>query len=108
MSMGDPQDNFKQMRGFIEITDELLWEYARITRHDQTYLTESVEEEPQQEEPTEHPMIAEAHDLVFKLRSFMEDSAGDYALGVETGMQRAADMIENLIRRHSKGDGFEQ
>jgi len=37
----------------------------------------------------------------------MEDSAGDYALGVESGMQRAADMIENLIKRHTKGDEFE-
>jgi len=105
--MGDPQDNFKQMRGFIEITDDLLWAYAQVTRPDQVMLSESVED-PQQEEPVEHPMIADAHDLVFKLRSFMEDSSGDYALGVETGMQRAAEMIENLIRRHSKGDGFEQ
>ena len=105
--MGDPQDDFKQMRGFIEITDELLWAYARVTRPESMMISESVEE-PQSEEEVEHPLLSEARDLVFKLRSFMEDSAGDYALGVETGMQRAADMIENLIRRYEKDDGLEQ
>ena len=44
--------------------------------------------------------VTELGDLVFKLRAFMESADGDYALGVESGMQRAADMIENLIRRY--------
>ncbi len=108
MSMGDPQENFKQMRGFIEITEDLLCAYARVTRPGETMMLSESLEETQQETEVEHPVISEARDLVFKLRSFMEDSAGDYALGVENGMQRAADMIENLIRRHEKGDGFEQ
>ena len=37
---------------------------------------------------------------MFKLRAFLESSGGDYALGVEAGMQRAADMVENALRRH--------
>lgn len=38
-------------------------------------------------------------DLVARLRSHMETEEGDFSLGVEYGMQMAADMIENLISR---------
>lgn len=62
-----------------------------------------------EEENVEHPLLEEARELVFKLRSFMEDTtSGEYSLGVETGMQRAADMVENLIRRYEKGDDLER
>jgi hypothetical protein len=103
MSMDELGEDQLQMRGFIEITEQLLCAYARVTRPE-TMLVESVLEESV--ETTEHPIVSEARDLVFKLRAFMEDSSGEYALGVENGMQRAADMIENLIRRHEKGDGL--
>jgi hypothetical protein len=64
-----------------------------------------VEETPVVE--TETPIIMhDLGELVFKLRGFMETSSGEYALGVETGMQQAADMIENLIRRYNKGDNL--
>jgi hypothetical protein len=49
---------------------------------------------------TRHPIIDELGDLVFRLRSIMEDSDGDYGLGVEMGLQRAAEMIETIIKRH--------
>jgi hypothetical protein len=104
--MSEPQDEFAQMRGFIDITDELLWEYARITRPQVVVINESAETPV--DESAEHPLLEDARELVFKMRSFMEDSSGDYALGVETGMQRAADMIENLIRRYEKGDDLER
>ena len=42
--------------------------------------------------------------IMFKLRAFMESSGGDYALGIEAGMQRAADMIENALRRYRETD----
>lgn len=45
--------------------------------------------------------------LVTRMRTFMESESGDYGLGVETGMQQAADMIENLIRRYNTGDDVE-
>jgi len=100
--MDEQEDQLSQMRGFIEITESMLCAYARVTRPDAMMITESVVQESV--ETIEHPVLSEARDLVFKLRSFMEDSSGEYALGVENGMQRAADMIENLIRRHEKGD----
>lgn len=37
--------------------------------------------------------------LVFKLRSYRDPEAGEYADGVEAGMARAADMIENMLER---------
>ena len=94
----------EEMKKFISITDELLEAYVSITTHPEMIVEHVVESE----EPSEHPIIEECRDLVFKLRAFMEDASGDYALGVETGMQRAADMIENLLRRHLKGDELEQ
>jgi hypothetical protein len=39
-------------------------------------------------------------DVVFKLRSFTESQDGEVGFGIELGMQRAADMIENVIARH--------
>lgn len=54
--------------------------------------------------PAEHPIVADLRDLSFKMRAFCETQGGDYALGVETGMQRCADMIDNLIRRHTEGE----
>lgn len=38
--------------------------------------------------------------LVEKLRAHSEPEDGDFSLGVEMGMNRAADMIENAIKRH--------
>ena len=49
-------------------------------------------------------LINDLEDLIVKMRSFMESDSGEYALGVETGMQRAADMIENAIRRNRGND----
>jgi hypothetical protein len=45
--------------------------------------------------------------LVTRMRTFMESESGDFGLGVETGMQQAADMIDNLIRRYNTGDHVE-
>lgn len=51
------------------------------------------------------PIILEdLQNLVFKLRAFTEADGGDFAFGVETGMERAAAMIENVIRRHTGED----
>lgn len=101
-SLGDTQ-----MKEFISITDELLQSYVQFTRPE-VVLVEHVEEAPPEVE-VEHPILQECRDLVFKLRAFMEsDAGGDYALGVETGMQRAADMVENLIKRFENGDDLER
>ena len=49
-------------------------------------------------------ILAELRDCAFRMRAFCEASGGDFALGVETGMQRCAEMVENLIRRHTGGE----
>jgi hypothetical protein len=33
------------------------------------------------------------------------ESEGDYALGIETGMQRVAEMLESIIRRYEEDGG---
>ena len=47
-----------------------------------------------------HPIFEDLKNVTHTLRAFMESSGGDYALGVEDGMQRAAEMIENILKRH--------
>lgn len=94
----------EQMKDFIILTEELLACYARVTQPNTVFEEQIMEENDVQQE---HPLLNDCRDLVFKLRATMEDSAGEYALGVETGMQRAAEMIENLIKRYEKGDDFE-
>ncbi len=54
--------------------------------------------------PADHPLLADLRDVVFRMRAFCEAEGGDFGLGVETGLQRAADMIENVIRRHTQGE----
>lgn len=46
------------------------------------------------------PLLESLHDLAFKLRGHSENDDGAQALGFEAGMQRAAEMIDNLLRRH--------
>lgn len=83
------------------LTEELLAHYARAATPVHLEPEAVVETE---DLSVEHPCINECREVVFKLRAFMESAGGDYALGVEHGMQRAAEMIENIIRRHEKGD----
>lgn len=86
----------EQMRDFIMATESL-----------DEPETIPVESEPVTESVSDVMLLQELADIVFKLRAFMENDSGDYALGVETGMQRAADMIENVILRHTTGDDDE-
>jgi len=87
---------FKQMREFLMVMEDL-------NPHDTVEQPEPLIESPS----TDVTLVQELADVVFKLRAFMESSNDEYALGVETGMQRAADMIENAIRRHTDRQGDE-
>lgn len=55
--------------------------------------------------PTFHAIFEDLQDVVFKLRAFTESREGDLGLGVELGMQRAADMLDNLLSRHQSDQG---
>ena len=78
----------KEMREIIELIEVYTSEYSNIA---------PVIEEFQE---LKQPVLEELRESIFKLRSHMENEDSDHSLGVEEGMQRAADMIENLIRRH--------
>jgi hypothetical protein len=104
MSMGEYTGDI-QMKEFISVTNELIAFYTGITHPESVVLQESAGENISA--PIENPILEECRNLVFKLRSFMESSGGEYGLGVEMGMQRAAEMIDNLIRRHERGDDVE-
>lgn len=84
---------FTQMRDFIMVTENL----------DLADADDAVPELIVESSDVQTPLLADLAEVVFKLRAFMESSDGDYALGVEMGMQRAAEMIENVIRRHRQG-----
>jgi hypothetical protein len=84
--------------------DEWMRSYIAASQQ----LTLEEDELTEDAAPVSHPdTTLLEHDLeciVFKLRAFLESSDGDYALGVEAGMQRAADMIENVLRRHRENN----
>ena len=89
------EDPFAQMREFIMATEKLT---SPIRSDEPVALAEAEASRPT-------PDVALREDLeriIFKLRAFMETCGGEYALGVETGMQRAADMIENALKRHGE------
>lgn len=37
-------------------------------------------------------------EAVFKMRSYSDDTGGDYSLGFESGLEMAATMIENILK----------
>jgi hypothetical protein len=80
------------MRSYIMATEQLNHEVDEIIP-----LAETITQPGR-------TLLEDLGDIVFRLRAFMESNGGDYGLGVETGMARAADMIENALKRHSQGD----
>jgi hypothetical protein len=90
--------------------EESMRNFIVLAEH---YIASSVDEEvetPEEIVVESAPDAAILHDLdvlATRLRTFMESEGGEFALGVETGMQRAADMIDNLIRRYNAGDQVE-
>jgi hypothetical protein len=86
----------EHIRSYIEVvTEMLLCEATRptILVEDTNYLT------PPQEQEVEPQLVADLNDMIFKLRSYRDPGVGDYAAGMEAGMERASDMLENLVNR---------
>jgi hypothetical protein len=81
----------KELRDFITVVD-----FAYSVSEPQNIIEESFDYDV----PSVEDRLA---DLVFKLRSHSEplneSVDGDYSLGVESGCEMAAEMIENLIRQ---------
>lgn len=74
-------------------------EYIEIATGSRIPLVEEKEEE---NILSENAIISDLKDAVFRLRSIMEMTGSeDYSHGVDIGMSRAADIIENIINRYS-------
>lgn len=86
-------ESFLRMRDFIMATESL--DVSETATEEPEAIVESVSSDTM--------LLQDMADIVFKLRAFMESNDGDVSLGIEMGMQRAADMIENAIRRHTDG-----
>jgi hypothetical protein len=87
-------ESFVQMRDFMVITENLIGpdiEQPAIIAETRVVLHGTILEDLQ--------------DAVFKMRAFTESREGDLGLGIELGMQRAADMIDNVINRHQPPQG---
>lgn len=88
-----PED-LDTMRGYMVLAESL------VLNEFQAPVEIPAESEPSADPSDNSALLAELHDVVAKLRAHMEDGTGDMAAGVETGMQRAADMIERVLRSH--------
>lgn len=83
-------DEFQRMRSYIMATEQLTHDDGEPLP-----LTEDVTR-------SDRTLLEDLGDIIFRLRAFMESNGGEYGFGVETGMGRAADMIENALKRHSQ------
>lgn len=70
----------------------MITENEQVVRDDVILTEASV---PQVDSEVDNQMQA----LIFKLRSYRDPELGEFADGVESGMSRAADMIENMLER---------
>ncbi len=70
----------------------MLTESEEVVR-DEVIITEDAQVQPH------NPLDDEINRLIFKLRSYQDPDSGEYSAGVEAGMSRAADMIENMLNR---------
>lgn len=82
-----------EMREFMTLTDGLIGadESVEIIADTATVFASTI--------------LEDLRDAVFKMRAFTESRDGDIGFGVELGMQRAADMVENIINRHQTSRG---
>lgn len=86
--------NNNKIRNYIEIASTMITENEQVVRED-IVLTENSVVIPAIDAETENQIST----LAFKLRSYRDPDPGEYADGVEAGMARAADMIENMLDR---------
>jgi len=94
----DETFSLAQMREYIMATEYLM--QPEIEKIEEDIVAES--ETPS--EPVSSRLVEDLRDVVFKLRAFTESSDNDeMSLGIELGMQRAADMIENVINQYVTG-----
>lgn len=82
------------MRGYMRLAESLVLAELDEPAPEPAAMPESAPDRAE-------AILAELREIVSKLRSHTEHGANaDEAVGVEIGMQRAADMIERVIGTH--------
>lgn len=89
-------NDFIQVRGYLTLIEQSLFQ------PDHSERTEPEPEAPSADDRVQG-LLRDLDNLVFKLRAHSENEHSETAIGLEAGMSRAADMVENLIRRHTSG-----
>lgn len=84
-------DEFVKMRGLIKLVE--------YTDYSEPEFIEEFEETPSQDNSI---LIEKINDLIFKLRSHLESEDSDKSLGIEIGLQMAAEMLEHLVKNYSE------
>lgn len=85
-------DEFQKMRGLIRLVE--------ITDYSEPVI-EFQEEEPVVQDKSMKDDLA---DLIAKLNDHYESEDSEKSLGIELGMQRAAEMIENLLKKYTESE----
>jgi hypothetical protein len=83
----------EDFRKFIALTESLLTPPEVIPQP--VVFEPEAPAQPQLDEE----LVQEMEKLIFKLRSYQDPDIGEYSAGVEAGMNRAADMVQNLLNR---------
>jgi hypothetical protein len=91
----------EHIRSYIEVVTEML----RQGLAQPTLLTEDLGAATVEQPQADPQLLDGLRDTIFKLRSYQDPDIGEYSAGVEAGMSRAADMLENLINRLEANDG---
>ena len=88
-------DDFTQMRSYIVLAETLA---PAERANEEPDVTDTVGDDTS----AELALIDDLRALVFKLRAHMDP--GEEGAAFDNGMNRAADMIENVIRRYTEND----
>lgn len=91
-------EHLEQMKAFILMTEDFV-----RSGEEAEPLLEFAPIKPKAEQAER--LIEDLRGALFKLRSYQEDADDEsYALGVEAGMIKASDILENVLSRFSNGD----
>lgn len=102
-------ETFEQMREYIMIVEHFSQDNDIILENIDDIILENIDENKYLTESISDSvnvcLLSDLKNVVFKLRAFTESEMTDTAYGIELGMQRASDMIENIISRYEAKNG---
>lgn len=89
--------NNEEIRSFIEIANIMNTPGDDVVLHEDVSIVGNSKDPDSQ--IIERSFEDRCADLIFKLRSYQDPEMGEYSAGVEAGMNRAAEMVENMVYR---------